>query len=135
MSYSELCIEERATLQVSLAQGLSIRKVATLLERSPATISREIRRNGSPDGRYRAPDAQQRRHDRRGGCRPKRKLIPGSPRFALIQYMLRRRLSPEQISGKLRDMNIPELRDAYVCRETIYSAIYALPVGELRKEL
>ncbi|MGP5470232.1 IS30 family transposase, partial [Pseudomonas helleri] len=37
--------------------------------------------------------------------------------------------------GKLRSMNIPNLRDAYVCRETIYNAIYALPVGELRKEL
>ena len=32
-------------------------------------------------------------------------------------------------------MSIPNLRDAYVCRETIYNAIYALPVGELRKEL
>jgi IS30 family transposase len=32
-------------------------------------------------------------------------------------------------------MNIPSLREAYVCRETIYIAIYALPVGELRKEL
>lgn len=49
--------------------------------------------------------------------------------------MLRERLSPEQIAGKLRSMNIPNLRDAYVCRETIYNAIYALPVGELRKEL
>ena len=49
--------------------------------------------------------------------------------------MLRERLSPEQIAGKLRNMNIPSLRDAYVCRETIYNAIYALPVGELRKEL
>ncbi|MBH8655079.1 IS30-like element ISPsp4 family transposase, partial [Pseudomonas aeruginosa] len=29
----------------------------------------------------------------------------------------------------------PSLRDAYVCRETIYNAIYALPAGELRKEL
>lgn len=135
MSYSELCIEERATIQVSLEQGLSIRKVADLLERSPSTISREIRRNQAPDGRYCAPHAQQRRHDRRIRCRPRRKLLPGSPRFALIQHMLRRRLSPEQISDKLKRMTIPDLRDAYVCRETIYSAIYALPAGELRKEL
>jgi IS30 family transposase len=28
-----------------------------------------------------------------------------------------------------------QLEDAYVCRETIYSAVYALPVGELRKEI
>ena len=44
-------------------------------------------------------------------------------------------MSPEQIAGKLRSMNTPSLRYAYVCRETIYKATYALPVGELRKEL
>ena len=64
-----------------------------------------------------------------------RKLLPGSERFELVAHMLRKRLSPEQIAGKLRSMNIPSLREAYVCRETIYNAIYALPVGELRKEL
>ena len=121
MSYSELSTEERATIQVSLSQDLSIRKVTALLERSSATIRREIRRYGSPDGRYRASHARQRRHDRRDSCRPRRKLLPRSPRFALIQHMLRLRLSPEQISGKLKHMNIPNLRDAYVCRETIYS--------------
>lgn len=36
--------------------------------------------------------------------------------------MLRERLSPEQIAGKLLSMNIPSLKDAYVCRETIYNA-------------
>ncbi|RMT95925.1 hypothetical protein ALP39_200053 [Pseudomonas marginalis pv. marginalis] len=45
--------------------------------------------------------------------------------------MLRERLSPEQIAGKLRSMNMPNLGDAYVCRETIYNAIYALPVGSV----
>jgi IS30 family transposase len=32
-------------------------------------------------------------------------------------------------------MKMHTLRDTYVCRETIYNAIYTLPVGELRKEL
>ncbi|SDI00555.1 hypothetical protein SAMN05216588_11017 [Pseudomonas flavescens] len=32
-------------------------------------------------------------------------------------------------------MNIPSFEDAYVCRETIYSAVYALPVDEPHKEL
>ena len=35
----------------------------------------------------------------------------------------------------MRSMKTPNLREAYVCRKTIYNAIYALPVGELRKEL
>lgn len=39
------------------------------------------------------------------------------------------------VAGKLRSMSMGTLKDAYVCCETIYSAIYALPVGELRKEV
>ena len=49
--------------------------------------------------------------------------------------MLRHKFSPQQIAGKLRTMNILGYERTYVCRETIYSAIYALPVGDLRKEL
>lgn len=49
--------------------------------------------------------------------------------------MLQAKFSPEQIAGHLRNMNTIKDKDRYVCRETIYNAIYALPVGELRKEL
>jgi hypothetical protein len=49
--------------------------------------------------------------------------------------MLRERLSPEQFACKQRSMHIPSLKDAYVFGETIYSAVNALPVGELREEL
>lgn len=135
MSYSELSVEERATIQIGHAQGFSLRGIACLINRSPSTISRELRRNRDACGGYSARVAQQQMQARRQVCRPKQKLLPGSERFELVAHMLRERLSPEQIAGKLRSMNIPSLRDAYVCRETIYNAIYALPVGELRKEL
>ena len=135
MSYHELSVEERATIQIGHIQGLSQRRIARLIERSPSTISRELRRNREVSGRYSAPAAQQQMQARRQTYRPMRKLLPGTERFELVAHMLRERWSPEQIAGKLRSMNIPSLRDAYVCRETIYNAIYALPVGELRKEL
>jgi IS30 family transposase len=135
MSYSELSVEERATIQVGHAQGFSLRRIACLINRSPSTISRELRRNREVCGRYSARVAQQKMQTRRQVCRPMRKLLPGGECFELVAHMLRERLSPEQIAGKLRSMNMPNLRDAYVCRETIYNAIYALPVGELRKEL
>ncbi|MDX1300341.1 MAG: helix-turn-helix domain-containing protein, partial [Pseudomonas sp.] len=135
MSYSELSVEERATIQIGHAQGFSLRRIACLISRSPSTISRELRRNRDAYGGYSARVAQQQMQARRQVCRPMRKLLPGSERFELVAHMLRECLSPEQIAGKLRSMNIPSLRDAYVCRETIYNAIYALPVGELRKEL
>ena len=49
--------------------------------------------------------------------------------------MLQAKFSPEQIAGHLRNMNTARDKCRYVCRETIYNAIYALPVGELRKEM
>ncbi|CAI8813944.1 hypothetical protein EMIT0P265_270011 [Pseudomonas zeae] len=74
------------------------------------------------------PTAQHSMRGRRP-WRPKRTLLRGSERFDSVIHMLRGRLSPEQIADKLRSMNMPSLKDAYVCRETIYNAIYALPVG------
>lgn len=58
MTYKELNIEERATIQVGLLNNLSLRRIARLMGRSPSTISREIRRNQLSDGRYEAPKAQ-----------------------------------------------------------------------------
>ena len=72
---------------------------------------------------------------RRTACRPQRKLLPDSELFDLVVHLPRKRFSPQQIAGKLRDMKFPNFEDVYVCRETIYNAIYALPVGELRKAL
>ena len=104
-----------------------------MLGRSPSTISREIRRNELISG-YSAHEAQASTRKRRVPCRPIKKLVTGNERFQLVIHLLRERFSPDQIAGKLRLMKI-NFEEAYVCRETIYNAIYALPVGELRKEL
>ncbi|OKR48502.1 hypothetical protein BH596_23605 [Pseudomonas aeruginosa] len=45
--------------------ALSLRGFARLIDRSPATISRELRRNRDAGGHYSASTAQQRRHARR----------------------------------------------------------------------
>ncbi len=73
--------------------------------------------------------------ERRLPYRSRQKLAPANELFKLAAHLLRQRFSPEQITGKLRTMKSPLFEDAYVCRETIYTAIYALPVDELRKEL
>lgn len=86
-----------------------------MIKRSPSTISRELRRNREGCGSYSAHTAQHYMRARRRPCRPTRKLLRGSERFDLVTHMLRERLSPEQIAGKLRGMNIPSLKDAYVC--------------------
>ena len=44
--YSQLSYEERQTIAISREQGLGIRAIARVLNRSASTISREITRNG-----------------------------------------------------------------------------------------
>jgi IS30 family transposase len=134
MSYHELNLEERISIRVGLVKNLSLREIARQLNRSPSTVSREVRRNSDADGHYTAFGALQKAQTRRLACRPKRKLVFGNELFFLVKEMLRDRYSPEQIAGNLRRM-FPKIKDSYVCHETIYNAIYALPVGELRKEL
>lgn len=134
MSYHELNLEERITIRMGLLQSLSLREIARQINRSPSTVSREVRRNNDANGIYTVCNAEQKKKARRIACRPKRKLLLGSELFYLVKEMLRDHFSPEQIAGNLRSM-FPKLKDAYVSHETIYNAIYALPVGELRKEL
>ena len=43
--YIHLTIEERETLYLLFNQGVSIRKIAAELNRSPSTIRRELKRN------------------------------------------------------------------------------------------
>jgi IS30 family transposase len=129
-----LCHIPNPTLKIGHTQGFSLRKIALLINRALNNQPRGAR-NREVFGRYSARAAQQQMRARRQVCRPKRKLLPDSERFELVTHILRERLSPEQIVGKLRSMKIPSLKSAYVCREAIYNAIYALPVGELRKEL
>ncbi|GFZ59774.1 hypothetical protein ALO61_200009 [Pseudomonas savastanoi pv. nerii] len=123
-------MEERITIQIGQYRDLSLREIARLLGRSPPTIS--LRRNPLPTGGYAACEAQALTRERRKVCCPARKLVPGNELFELITHLLRECFSPEQIAGKLRVMKM-NFAEAYVCRETIYNAIYALPAGELRK--
>ncbi len=118
MSYHELSATERVTIQIGLCNGFGQRRLARLMNRSPSTVSREIRRNRNAQGEYVADDALRLMHTRRVVCRPAKRLVPGNELFELVAHLLRQRFSPEQIAGKLRTMKSPSFEDAYVCRET-----------------
>src|SRR3954463_31536 len=63
---------ERIAIADLLAGGASIRAIARELRRSPATISRETRRNRDPDGRYRPHRAENAARARTRRPRPRR---------------------------------------------------------------
>jgi IS30 family transposase len=132
-SYQQFQPDERIALSSLKAQGLSMRAMARMLNRSPSTISRELARN-APSGQYRCTFAQQRCVRRRLQCRPVAKLARCSALFGRVRAWLARKWSPQQIALHLA-RHFPHDRAQRVSHETIYNAIYAQPRGELRREL
>lgn len=63
------------------------------------------------------------------------KTVAGQRTAGVGSGVAAKNFTHEQIAGKLCSMGISSFEDAYVCREMIYSAVCALPVVELRKEL
>lgn len=136
--YEHLSAEERGTIMALIGQGQSMRRIAECLGRSTSTVCRELRRNGyrtaaerGPLGRptlaggYDASRAGRRARRLRHMARQPRKLDPTGPLWPVIKQHLLRGWSPEQIAGRLGG----------VSHETIYTAIYAMPRGQLRREL
>jgi transposase, IS30 family len=118
MTYRQLSPEERYMLAALRTQGLSKSQIARCLGRHRSTVGRELRRNSTrADGRYRASTAQERTNGRRSRSRRNSRLTPAD--FALIDGLLRRQWSPEQVSGHLRRTG--QLR---VSHETIYRHIW-----------
>jgi IS30 family transposase len=73
-------VEERIEIADLHQQKLSVRQIAARLQRSPSTVSRELRRNGHPrSGDYRPWAAQRRAVGRR--ARPKPGKLSGNARL------------------------------------------------------
>lgn len=53
-TYHELSVEERSDIQIGLLRGMSRRAIARILNRSPSTINRKIRRNRDSQKEYHA---------------------------------------------------------------------------------
>jgi IS30 family transposase len=129
-----LSVDERVEIADLRRQGLGVRQIAAELNRSPSTVSRELRRNAHPgSGDYR-PWAAQRRAARRR-ARPKiGKLAQNESLRQEVARGLGRKWSPEQISKRLR-LRFPDRPEMHVTHETIYQALYVQGRGELRREL
>ncbi len=136
--YKHLDGAERACIMLRLRDGLSSRAIARELNRSPSSITREIAKHQAMEGcaklPYEAGRASMRAHMARFSRRRRRKLDPAQPLFAEVRTQLKAGWSPDQIAGHLRH-TYPDCYARNVSHETIYTALYALPRGELRREL
>ena len=117
-----------------LDEGRSIRSIAEVLNRSPSTISREIRRNRNPHNRkYKPFAASQQAARRRARPRPG-KLATNPVLCDYVQKRLDKKWSPEQIADALAIEFIgdPSMR---VVHETIYQALYKPSAGCLPRTI
>ena len=97
-TYHQLTQEERYRITAYRMCGTSQSEIARLLQRHRSTISRELRRNATNhDGDYRAQKAHSYATARRRRCRRRARF--SAPEMARMARLLRRRFSPEQISG------------------------------------
>jgi IS30 family transposase len=126
--------EERIRIADLRRAGEGVRAIAQELGRSPATVSRELRRNVDADSGTYHPHAAQRLAERRR-ARPKTgKLVADVQLREFVQDKLKRRWSPEQIAHSLRSQ-FPGQPDRHVVHETIYQAVYRPDLGGLCREL
>lgn len=123
---------EREEISRGLAQGASCRVIATRLERSPSTVSREVARNGGRR-RYRAGRADQAAYAR--ARRPKPAKLALQPRLrGVVEEKLGLKWSPQQIAAWLK-LEYPDEAEMRVSHETIYLSLYVQSRGALRREL
>jgi IS30 family transposase len=133
----KLTVEDRVVIDVRRKDGWGVRAIARELGRSPSVISAEFGRGRDTDGRYAAGPAQTAATARRDRSGRRAKLEPDSPLFAEVTRLLRLQWSPEQIAGRRKRLEegVAVSSGLRVSHETIYQAIYAVPRGELRREL
>lgn len=128
-----LSLSERERIRDLTATGSSIRSIAAALHRSPSTVSRELRRNGTHAGTYEPYAA----HRTAAGRRPRPKDSKLTYRQQLREFVkekLQIHWSPEQICHALVKEH-PTDEEMRVSPETIYQALYLQARGGLKKEV
>jgi IS30 family transposase len=110
-----------------------MRCIARLLGRAPSTVSRELSRNTDRRGEYRVTSAHALAWQRTSRPKPA-KLWVNQWLREIVEHLLERRYSPEQIAGRLR-VQFPDDPEMWVSTETIYQSLYVTSRGALRREL
>lgn len=116
--HAQITLEERYAINVMRKHHYSIRAIAREIGRAPSTVSRELRRNLRPSGRYVPDIAHSYATARRRRSRRNARIGPEA--WEVVERYLRMDWSPEQVAGFLKAERI--LR---VSHETIYLHVWA----------
>jgi len=117
-----LSLDERIVIADLRREKRTVREIARELGRSPATVSRELRRNVDDHGRYLPRSADRAATERIARPRARRVMVDTELR-AVVVDLLGKRWSPEQVSHELRE-RLGDQPARRLCTESIYQAIY-----------
>ena len=119
--YTHLTLSEREYLELKLKEGKSLRWIAASLDRSPSTLSREVKRNWSKKAnRYHHWNANNCYKFRRKACHRKNNLTKNPAAFAYVLEKLLLFWSPEIIAGRWNKEN-----EDKISLRSIYRAVRA----------
>lgn len=137
--YGHFSLEERCTLSRLSQAGKTIRQIAAIMDRSPSTITRELKRNSGAKLGYQPAYAQQQAKSRH--WRGSRLL-----RDVGLQQEVLKRLgqgwSPDQVAGRLKKQkrrkvisyeSIYRFIDSQIRRTKDYSWRHYLPRGKSKR--
>jgi transposase, IS30 family len=128
-----LSVAECGDIAVGRAAGQTMTAIAVALGRPCSMVSRELRRNTSRAGWYRASVAQGRADDR--ARRPKAsRLAVNTALRGEVAARLGKKWPPAQIAATLKN-DFPGQAEMHVPHETIYQALYVQGRGALRRGL
>ena len=132
--YRHLTIYERETLSQLLLRGGSLGDIAKAMGRHKSTLSREIFQGKLGRAGYRALTAQSFVEQRKHLAKRPVKILNNPLLESEVHKYLRMKWSPEQIANRLK-LEYPSDSSMHISHESIYTYLYVLPRGELRKEL
>ena len=122
--YKHLTREQRYGIYLGKQKGETLEMIARSIGVNKSTVSREIKRNSTPNGRYvwnKAHDMAESRQRHTPGNRG----LAMTLKWRVIELVKTEQLSPRQISGRLR------LEGINVSHEAIYGLIRKDGSGEL----
>ncbi|NTU46347.1 IS30 family transposase [Candidatus Roizmanbacteria bacterium] len=134
-TYTRLKMEEREEISRMLASRKTLRMIAKVLRRSVSTISREVRAGSCNKYTYRAKRAQDRSYRDMSKRNTGNYLLTKNEQ--LREYVfgnLRQKWSPIQIAELIKKQYSTD-NSMRISHETIYSYLYVLPRGTLKKDL
>lgn len=120
MQYQHFTVGEREKIQEMLWQKQSLRAIAKEINRSPSSISREIRRNKPPERNWYTPRlAHERALEHRKHRGREERLKNDVVRRYVVKH-LKLGWSPEQVAGTIK-----ESTGETISHEAIYQYVYA----------